>query len=420
MVLPESANSQFLSEVTHASAHCRIVAGDDIFDQSGAKLWGRNQPVSQSLQQKLLDRKLKAPLEACLRAEDGVTTVHLYEQLTLLIASDHALAPVLHEYQQELIDHARSLPLHPAAQLLLTIAQNNRPGSYAHAIEGMALAGAMALHAGYDRLKTRLAMLGGLLHDIGEMYIEPAYLQSDKALDSETFRYLATHPLLGAELVKSLMDYPPALWQGIAQHHERLCGTGYPAMRAEKDVGELGRLLAVVDTTIGALAMPDAPLQRASLALRMVPGEYDPLWVGFIARAAASVPCSDCMPHDAAEVAQARSTAQATIEKIRASQQCCAALANDAKSSDTVRKISERAAQLLLRLDVAYRSSGIAFAFPADTHEEIIEQLSVARELTVRLEKIRTECLWSTPGRTTMDEEKLVPVWRAMTGQMLQ
>lgn len=414
MVLSESANSQFLSEVSRASAHCRIVAGDDIYDQSGAKLWGRNQPVSQSLQQKLLDRKLKAPLEACLRAEVGVTTVHLYELVTLLMASDHVLAPVLRPYQQELIEHVRSLPLHGAAQLLLTVAHTNRPGAFDHAIEGMVLAGAMALHAGYDRIKTRIAMLGGLLHDIGEMYIDPDYLASSKPMDAEMFRYLATHPLLGAELIRSLMDYPPVLWQGIAQHHERLCGTGYPALRAGKEVCELGRLLAVVDTTIGAIGTPDAPLHRASLALRLVPGEYDPVWAGFIARAAARESGSALLAHDAVEIEQARTTAQATIEKIRASQQCCAQLACDAKCSEIVRKIAERADQLLTRLDVAYRSSGISFAYPADTADEIIEQLSVACELTLRLEKIRTECLWSTPGRTAIDEEKLVPVWQAM------
>nr|WP_229634162.1 HD domain-containing phosphohydrolase [Duganella qianjiadongensis] len=412
--MPESANSQFLSEVSRASASCRIVAGSDIYDQYGAKLWARHQPVSQSLQQKLLDRKLKAPLEACLLAEDGVTTVHLYEHLTLLLDSAHALAPVILPYQRELLDHVRSLPLHPAAQLLLTIAHTNRPAAFAHAIEGMALAGAMALHGGYDRVRTRLAMLGGLLHDIGEMYIDPDYLEAGRPLDAEMFRYLATHPLLGAELIRSLMDYPPALWQGIAQHHERLCGTGYPAMCADKEVGELGRLLAVVDTTIGATHAADAPLQRASLALRMVPGEYDPVWVGLIARAAASVPIAAFMAYDGAEIEQARSSAQATIDRIRASQQRCVQLASDAGSSDMVRKISDRAAQLLARLDVAYRSSGISFAYPAETAEEMLEQLTVARELAVRLEKIRTESLWSTPGRTAMDEEKLVPVWQAM------
>jgi hypothetical protein len=315
------------------------VAGSDILDQQGAKLWAQNQPVSQSLQQRLLDRKLKAPFEACLRAEEGITTVHLYEQLALLLASDHALGPAIRPYAAELTVQVRSLPLHAVAQLLLTITHTNRPSAFAHAIEGMALAGAMALQAGYDRGKTRLAMLGGLLHDIGEIYIDPHFLETSQPLDADTFRNLATHPLLGAELIKSQMDYPAALWQGIAQHHEKLCGTGYPGMPAAKEIGELGRLLAVVETTLGANGTTDAPLQRASLALRLVPGEYDSAWIGFIARAAATQPSGSLLAPDVSEIAQARSTAQNTIDKIRASQKHCASLAADTKNSSMARNV---------------------------------------------------------------------------------
>lgn len=185
-------------------------------------------------------------------------------------------------------------------------------------------------------------------------------------------------------------------------------------MRTDKDIGELGRLLAVVETVLGAIGTADAPLHRASLALRMTPGEYDSAWIGVIARAAAAQPDTAFVAHDVLELEQARTTAQSTIEKIRVSYQCCTTLAKDAKNSDRVRQISERAAQLLLRLEMAYRSSGISHALPDGSAEEIIEQLSMTKELTVRLEKIRTECLWATPGRSLLDEEKLVSVWQTM------
>ena len=53
----------------------------------------------------------------------------------------------------------------------------------------MLMAGAMAIYSGSDRYQLRMSMLGGLLHDIGELYIQPDYLTSD-APDP---RGLATH-----------------------------------------------------------------------------------------------------------------------------------------------------------------------------------------------------------------------------------
>lgn len=131
-----------------------------------------------------------------------------------------------------------------------------------------------------------------------------------------------------------------------------------------------------------------------------------------IARAAGAQPGTAFVAHDVLELEQARTTAQSTIEKIRVSYQCCTTLAKDSKNSDRVRQIAEPAAQLLFRLEMAYRSSGISHALPDGSAEEIIEQLSMTQELTVRLEKIRTECLWATPGRSLLDEEKLLSVWQ--------
>ena len=116
----QSANPHALATILAASETQRIIAATDIFDIAGTKLWARNQPVSAELQRKLLDRKLREPLESCLVAEDGVTPASLVERFEQLVEGDARLAPVLRPHAAQLVREAAHLPLHPVAQLLLS------------------------------------------------------------------------------------------------------------------------------------------------------------------------------------------------------------------------------------------------------------------------------------------------------------
>jgi hypothetical protein len=80
-----TANPHALATIREASQTKRIIASRDIFDLQGIKLWARDQPVSETLQRKLLDRKLRQPLESCLLAEDGVTAHSLVQATAALI-----------------------------------------------------------------------------------------------------------------------------------------------------------------------------------------------------------------------------------------------------------------------------------------------------------------------------------------------
>src|SRR5690242_13145492 len=88
------ANPHALAAILEASETRRIIAATDIFDISGIKLWASNQPVSAALQRKLLDRQLREPLESCLVAEDGVTSITLLESLNELLQGDSPVAQI--------------------------------------------------------------------------------------------------------------------------------------------------------------------------------------------------------------------------------------------------------------------------------------------------------------------------------------
>lgn len=281
-------NPHALATILEASETRSIIAATDIFDISGTKLWASNQPVSSALQRKLLDRQLRQPLESCLIAEDGVSTSTLVHTLEALVEGDSPLAPLLRQHAARLSREAAQLPLHPVAQLLLSASQTARPQAFEHAVKAMALNGALMVSHGGDTPEIRVAMLCGLLHDLGEMYIDPKYgeAEADRDMDLISYRQLVVHPHVGQLLVAQLTNYPGVVSRAIAEHHERLDGSGYPHALPGDQLSPMGRLLAVTEAALNAVQSPSSQLMRASVALRAVPGEFDLGWVGKISQAA--------------------------------------------------------------------------------------------------------------------------------------
>jgi hypothetical protein len=350
------ANPHALAAILEASETKRIIAATDIFDISGIKLWASNQPVSAALQRKLLDRQLRQPLESCLVAQDGVTSITLLDSLNELLQGDTPLAPVLRAHGARLAREAAYLPLHPVVQLLLTAAETSRPQAYDHAVAAMALNGALMAASGGDVASIRLAMLCGLTHDLGEMYIASAHgeADADRALDFVSYQQLVVHPHVGALIVSQLTNYPASLARAVAEHHERMDGSGYPHAIESDRFSPLGRLLAVTEATLSAVRGPYDTLHRASVALRAVPGEFDQHWMGRVTQAAnALAPQKSVM--DTADV-QARLVALGDV--LSAAEANVAAVAGRSKLL-AMKKAMELAQFLISRLRAGWNESGL-------------------------------------------------------------
>lgn len=379
-----SANPHALAAILEASETRRIIAVTDIFDLAGTKLWARNQPVSAELQRKLLDRKLREPLEACLLAEDGVTIASLTSALAELIESDGRLAPLLRPQGAKLLREVTHLHLHPVAQLLLSAAQAARPAVFEHAVAAMALAGALMARHGGQAPEIRLAMLAGLLHDLGEMYVAPEFgeAEADRELDALSYRQLVVHPHVGLLLVAQLTNYPGAVARAVVEHHERLDGSGYPHRLAGDRISVLGRLVAVVEAALAALRSPHDGLQRAGVALRAVPGEFDLAWVGHLTSAARGEPA--LLP--VLEAADIRARRAALGEVLQAAEDNVALLAVGERTP-ALRGALELASFLVARLRIGWNESGL-WHVQAASGSDAAEVEAVEDELYFRLRGI--------------------------------
>jgi hypothetical protein len=405
-------NPHALASIMKASESCHIVAQEDILDENGVKLWGKGQPVSRALQQRLLERKLSQPLESCLRAEDGVTHGEMAELAKRLIDTQPLLHSGVSPWASDLVSDIPRLPMHPVAQLLLTAAKGSNVQAYEHAVQSMLLAGALALHAGADRYQQRLSMLGGLLHDIGELYIQPEYLRTDQPLGPEAWRSICVHPRVGEMLLQRQTDYPQELSRAVGEHHERGNGLGYPAR--VRYLSWLGARISAVEAFMGVLGSerPDA-WEHAALAVRIVPGEFDSSAVSFASQAARRqqsqgriAPCPEAgVVWDRSQ--ELKNGIQAALRE----SWVLAASSASPKVSGTARMVTPVLEQLLRSCDA------LGLWAPRHLAGEHLHELHLAhQELGHRVQALQRIACWLDESWRPEEAEELDRLWRGLQG----
>ena len=402
------AHPDFVAALVQASASYAIVASQDIVDVRGIKLWAKGLPVSSALQQRLLERKLRDPIESCLVAEDGVTTFYLHDALTQLLAHHSSLAVALRPHGPVLEKLFKQIPLHPVAQLLLTTALATRPAAIEHAVQAMALAGAMA-SAQTTPMDIRLAMMGGLLHDIGEVYVQPQYLNGENPRDLVGHKFLMVHPRMGQLLLEGTTDYPATLCRAIGEHHERSNGSGYPARLAGDAISPLGLLLSAVETVLAHQHTSPAPLTSASFALRVVPGEYPERYssIAFNMARAAQEPLPSGLDLASGNLQRIHSTllaAEQTAQQVSAQVQPGAGA-----------RIVALAQQRTARLRMAWNALGV-WDIRAEqlTDADRFEMACACKELDQHLYELARECMLLAEDLSLTEQSALSPLWAAL------
>jgi HD-GYP domain-containing protein (c-di-GMP phosphodiesterase class II) len=89
--------------------------------------------------------------------------------------------------------------------------------------------------------------IGGLLFDIGKLHLDDSILNADRKLTAEEMATMQRHVETGLDLLKRNGLTDPDIINFIANHHERLDGSGYPHGLGGDLIPALGRIAGVVD-----------------------------------------------------------------------------------------------------------------------------------------------------------------------------
>jgi putative nucleotidyltransferase with HDIG domain len=117
-----------------------------------------------------------------------------------------------------------------------------------HAINVAVLSMGLAEQLGFEPDAVREIGLAGLLHDIGMVRVPLEIIAKSEQLDAEDRKIIQQHPLDGARIIAEA-DSSLALAAVVAyEHHVRMDGGGYPAMRFPRVPHPIARLVQVCDT----------------------------------------------------------------------------------------------------------------------------------------------------------------------------
>jgi HD-GYP domain-containing protein (c-di-GMP phosphodiesterase class II) len=115
-----------------------------------------------------------------------------------------------------------------------------------HSARVTSFAESLARMLGWAGERLEVLRLGGSLHDVGKIAVNPDVLRKPGPLTEEELAQIRRHPVTGARLVECFDDFEAAL-PYVLHHHERWDGSGYPHGLRGETIPVEARLLGVAD-----------------------------------------------------------------------------------------------------------------------------------------------------------------------------
>ncbi|MDO8846966.1 MAG: HD domain-containing phosphohydrolase [Coriobacteriia bacterium] len=111
-------------------------------------------------------------------------------------------------------------------------------------VAGLALA--IAVELGWTAERRRFVSVAASLHDIGKLVVPAEILSKPASLTYAEFELVKSHPEAGAAILQHI-TFPWPVADVVAQHHERLDGSGYPQGLSGDQIRPEAMVIAVAD-----------------------------------------------------------------------------------------------------------------------------------------------------------------------------
>ncbi len=177
-------------------------------------------------------------------------------------------------------DMVDSMVRNPDAMMWVARLRDSDANTYGHGLNVAINLLALGRHLGFG--KTDLAQLGtlGLLLDVGKMRLPKELLDKDGRLSSDEFELIKEHVTYSMEILSATANMHPNVLEGVAQHHERMNGSGYPYNLEGTDIGLYGRMAAIADTFSAITkrrpyAQPSSPHEALQMLTKWSGSQFD-------------------------------------------------------------------------------------------------------------------------------------------------
>lgn len=150
-----------------------------------------------------------------------------------------------------------SIISNPDALMWVTRLRDEDITTYSHGVKVALYMVVLGRHLGFPKSDMNKLGMIGMLADVGKTRVPRALLEKPGMLSTAEYEIVKGHVELGLEALRKSMVLPVEVEQGIAQHHERIDGSGYPLGLSEDAISIYGRIAGIADT-FAALITPRA------------------------------------------------------------------------------------------------------------------------------------------------------------------
>jgi HD-GYP domain-containing protein (c-di-GMP phosphodiesterase class II) len=172
-------------------------------------------------------------------------TDEVLDKLVNDIRGGHLLE--IEEVEEVVTDMVESIVRNPDALMWVARLREQDITTYGHSLQVAVYLTAFGRQLGFP--KPQLALLGqvGLLLDIGKIKLPRELLEKEGKLTAEEFAAAKLHVGYGLDILASTPNFHPEVIEGIAHHHERINGSGYPEGLQGTDISLFGRMSGIAD-----------------------------------------------------------------------------------------------------------------------------------------------------------------------------
>lgn len=275
----------YLRSLTDMADRRTVVTDAAIYTDNGIKLVEKGARIDSRLYDRLVQHKLRDPIDRHLTIENPVDTPALLATGQALIEQE-ALPNMLAQAvgsAARLLAPLRSVPLPAPMACKLTVMREQRPELFRHSLQMMIVAVFLGIKSGLSERDCVTLAAAALLHDLGVLHMDPAWSDPDYKVVGVQRKHLVAHPITAMVMIRDTQAYPKAVEVAVLEHHERMDGSGYPRALAGADISPMGRILLLAEVVAAFYEKyDDMPAQRLSLVLRLNHRKFPSALVTFV------------------------------------------------------------------------------------------------------------------------------------------
>ena len=268
-------NPHYLDHVVKLSETSDIEASEDIVSGTGMKLLAKGAKIDARARERLLEFRLNKPLENMMRVVGGTDPALFHPLAEQLLARHGLLRGICATVPGfDPIAVLKALALSDNVRSLLSVYAGQATSKLEHAVGVAVITSALGGSVSANPADASALAIAALTHDVGELYIDPAFLRRGVKLTSRQWKHVATHPIVGSHVLGAMPGAGPRIASVVMAHHERLDGFGYPQGTLGTSLSVAGQMLAVAEMLMGLMESGTHHGRRAAVAMRLVPGEF--------------------------------------------------------------------------------------------------------------------------------------------------